>query len=130
MATAGPVLRIDAAINPAMKARPRPIARAFHQPVLDRVVMHVIEMAVEVVDRFQRVLPKSRLPHAATAFLPPTGGDTQSPEKLAEDEVKPKPHMSTRLPTERREVAVVVAGVVIPIEPERMQVASCRFRQS
>ena len=72
---AGPIGWIDPRGHPAVKAGPGPIAWATHVSVLDRVVMDVVEVALEVVLGFERVFPKPPLPHAASAFLLATGAD-------------------------------------------------------
>ena len=63
----GPILRIDAETNHAMKRGIRPIAHARDVAMLDRIEMDVIGMAREVGVVAQRVLPIAPLPDAAFA---------------------------------------------------------------
>ena len=60
------MIGVDAGSHPAVKTRPRPIARTLHQTVLYRIVMYVIEMPLEIFDGFQRLFPELRLPHTAS----------------------------------------------------------------
>ncbi len=71
---ARPIAWINAAPCPAVETRPRPIPRAFDVTVLHRIVMHVIEMLLEIVVIFQRVLPEFRLPDAPTALAAASRG--------------------------------------------------------
>lgn len=49
-----------------MKARPLPVAWATEVLVLDRVVMHVVEVALEIVFRLESMFPEAALPDAAS----------------------------------------------------------------
>ena len=79
-------------VDPAVETRPRPITNAdgplpaVHQAVLQRIIMHVIEMVRDIFVVFDRLLPESR----CRAFAAPTDrrradgppqavGDGQSP---------------------------------------------------
>ncbi len=44
-------------VDPALETRPRPIASAVYQAVLQRIIMHVIEMPREIFVVFDRLLP-------------------------------------------------------------------------
>ena len=66
---AAPALRIDPRGHPPMKARRFPVAGAADQPVLDRIVVDVIEVRLEIVLVNDRMLPESALPDSSPAFV-------------------------------------------------------------
>ena len=76
---AGPVGRQHAAPDMRVKRRMRPITHPAHQPVLDRVEMHVVDVPLEIALVPDRVLPEAPLPERvfaiAMAFDRYTGGN-------------------------------------------------------
>lgn len=62
-----------------------PIRRAFHISMLDRVVMDVVAVSLQVVFVFDRVFPKTALPNAAT----PTRFTRSRDRKLFSPQIQP-----------------------------------------
>jgi len=60
--------RIDAISNISMVGRPRPIFYPLNKPVLDRIVMNVIDMALQVFFVANLMFPEPALPDAPFAF--------------------------------------------------------------
>jgi hypothetical protein len=60
--TAAPLTRIHPLTHVAMKRRIRPIRHSLHMPVLDGIVMGIINVRGIVAFIAQRVLPKAPLP--------------------------------------------------------------------
>jgi hypothetical protein len=63
-----PVLGIDSEFHHTMERRIRPIPDPWHEPMLDRVDMDVIDMTREIVLIANGTLPIAPLPDAAFAF--------------------------------------------------------------
>lgn len=68
--TTSPVPRINARPNPPMKRGVRPVNRATHVTVFDRIPVHVIEMGIVIPLLFNRVFPEPSLPHAPPSTFP------------------------------------------------------------
>ena len=65
---AGPILRINATLDHAMKGRMRPVAHPRHETMLDRVDMDVVDMPREIGLVTGGALPIAPLPDATFAF--------------------------------------------------------------
>ena len=95
------MLGIYSSANPAVEARPAPVARAFDVSVFDRVVMDVGEVALKVIFVLQRMFPVPRLPDAAPPFAPAC---------IAEFRIAPPPQL-----LKRRSVGHVAAHTLAPV---------------
>src|SRR3569833_1641989 len=69
--TASPIERIHALFDQTVKGRISPDTHPLHQAVLDRVIVHVIQMSVKVCLAANEMLPISPLPYAPLAPFTP-----------------------------------------------------------
>jgi hypothetical protein len=60
-----PLPIVNALFHPAVESGIRPVARAIHQTVFDRLIVEVIEMPPKVPFIPPRMLPESPLPYPA-----------------------------------------------------------------
>src|SRR2546422_7768648 len=68
---AAPIYGVRPLLHPTSKARVRPEMRARSQAVLDRVVVNVIQVLLEVSLIPDRVFPEAPLPHVTFAMAQP-----------------------------------------------------------
>ena len=62
------MLGIDALCHASMKARSRPMSKAFDLPMFDGIIVNVIEVEFEFLLIFRRVFPIPWLPHPGSTF--------------------------------------------------------------
>lgn len=72
--SASPIGRQNALVDIPMDTAVRPIHRALHIPMLDRVVMGVIDMSCIIPFVANAMFPKSRLPNRLFLFMPSPRG--------------------------------------------------------
>lgn len=63
-----PVRRQNPLAHISVECRPTPIRHTLHQPVFDRVDMHIVDMPCHVIVVAYLVFPKSPLPYGVLAF--------------------------------------------------------------
>jgi hypothetical protein len=66
--SASPIFRQIAAPDVSMKRRMRPILRLPHQPMLDRIEMHIIDMPLQINIVANLVFPETPLPDSLLAL--------------------------------------------------------------
>ena len=70
---AGPILRINALLNIAVKSGIWPIFHLLNQAVFQRIDVHIIEMPVKIFFIANQMFPIMTLPNAAFTCLLPDG---------------------------------------------------------
>ena len=69
VAATAPVILIYALLHPSWECRVRPLVWAVHKPVLDRIVMDVVDMPLKVSPVANGVFPESTLPYVALTMF-------------------------------------------------------------
>lgn len=70
---AAPIGGVYPCFNPAGESRCLPVLRTKDVPMFDRIIMHVVEVTLEIVFLVNGMLPIARLPHTAVAPARPSG---------------------------------------------------------